>query len=56
MTIVRYTAWLGLQGAVAAGSLQPYHSAVNKFFKDQQQPPVAVAELVVEVSRGLEIR
>jgi hypothetical protein len=28
--MVRYTAWLALLGTVAAGSLQPYFSAVNK--------------------------
>jgi site-specific recombinase XerD len=36
-SIVRYTAWLGLQGTVAATSLQQYYSAINKFFRDHQQ-------------------
>jgi hypothetical protein len=31
-SIVRYTAWLGLQGKVAATtSLHQYYSAINKF-------------------------
>jgi hypothetical protein len=33
-SIVRYTAWLGLQGTVGAASLQQYYSVVNKFFHD----------------------
>jgi site-specific recombinase XerD len=33
-SIVRYTAWLGLQGTIAATSLQQYYSAINKFFRD----------------------
>jgi hypothetical protein len=36
-SIVRYTAWLGLQGTVAAASLQKYYSAINKLFRDHQQ-------------------
>jgi hypothetical protein len=40
--MVRYTAWLGLLGTVAASSLKPYYSAVNKFFRDHQRPPIAV--------------
>jgi site-specific recombinase XerD len=37
-SIVRYTAWLGLQGTVAATSLQQYYSAINKFFP---RPPAS---------------
>jgi hypothetical protein len=33
-TMVRYTAWLGMLGTVAASSMQPYFSAVNKYFCD----------------------
>jgi site-specific recombinase XerD len=33
-TMVRYTAWLAQLGTVAASSLQPYFSAVNKLFRD----------------------
>jgi site-specific recombinase XerD len=28
-SVVRYTAWLGLQGTVAAASLQQYYSAIK---------------------------
>jgi site-specific recombinase XerD len=31
-SLVRYTAWLGLQGTIAAASLQQYYSAINQFF------------------------
>jgi hypothetical protein len=53
--MVFYTAWLALLGTVAAGSLQPYFSAVNKFFRDHQREHVAVGELLVDARRGLEI-
>jgi site-specific recombinase XerD len=51
-SIVRYTAWLGLQGTVAAASLQQYYSAINKFFRQQ---PIAVGELLADARRGLEM-
>jgi hypothetical protein len=54
-TMVRYTAWLALQGTVAASSLQPYFSAVNKFFRDHQRQPIAVGELLADARRGLEM-
>jgi site-specific recombinase XerD len=41
-TMVRYTTWLAMLGTVAASSLQPYFSAVNKFFRDHQRQPIAV--------------
>jgi hypothetical protein len=47
-TIVRYTAWLALLGTVAAGSLQPYFSAVSKFFRDHQRQPIAIGELLAD--------
>jgi hypothetical protein len=53
--MICYTAWLGLLGIVAASSLQPYYSAVNKFFRDHQRPPIAVGELLADARRGLEI-
>jgi hypothetical protein len=37
--MVRYTAWLGLLGTVAAISMQTYFSAVNKYFRGNQLPP-----------------
>jgi hypothetical protein len=53
--MVRYTAWLGLHGRVAASSLQPYFSAVNKFFRDHRRQPIAVGELMADARRGLEM-
>jgi hypothetical protein len=53
--MVRYTAWLALLGTVAARSLQPYFSAVNKFFRDHQRQPIAVGELLACARRGLEM-
>jgi hypothetical protein len=55
-SIVRYTAWLGLQGTVAAASLRQYYSAINKFFRDHQQQPIAVGELLADARRGLEMQ
>jgi hypothetical protein len=54
-SMVRYTAWLGLLGTVAASFLQPYYSAVNKFFRDHRWPPIAVGELLADAMRGLEM-
>jgi hypothetical protein len=53
--MVRYTAWLALLGTVAASSLQPYFSAVNKFFRDHRRQPIAVGELLADARRGLEM-
>jgi hypothetical protein len=53
--MVRYTAWLALLGTVAASSLQPYFSAVNKFFRDHKRQPIAVGELLADARRGLEM-
>jgi hypothetical protein len=55
-SIVRYTAWLGLQGTVAAASLQQYYSAINKYFRDLQQQPIAVGDLLADARRGLEMQ
>jgi hypothetical protein len=55
-SIVRYTAWLGLQDTVAATSLQQYYSAISKFFRDHHQQPIAVGELLADARRGLEIQ
>jgi hypothetical protein len=54
-TMVRYTAWLELLGTVAARSLQPYFSSVNKYFRDHQLPPIAVGDLLADARRGLEM-
>jgi hypothetical protein len=53
--MVRYTAWLALPGTMAASSLQPCFSAVNKFFRDHQRQPIAVGELLADARRGLEM-
>jgi hypothetical protein len=53
--MIRYTAWLALLGTVAASSLQPYFSAVNKYFRDHQRQPIAVGELLADARRGLEM-
>jgi hypothetical protein len=53
--MVRYTAWLAMLGTVAASSLQPYFSAVKKFFRDHQRQSIAVGELLVDARRGLEM-
>jgi hypothetical protein len=55
-SVVRYTAWLGLQGTVAAASLQEYYSAINKFFRDHKLQPIAVGELLADARRGLEMQ
>jgi hypothetical protein len=54
-TMIRYIAWLALLGTVAASSLQPYFSAVNKYFRDHQRQPIAVGELLADAMRGLEM-
>jgi hypothetical protein len=54
-SIVRYTVWFGLQGTVAATSLQQYYSAINKFFRDHQQQSIAVGELLADSRRGLDM-
>ncbi len=52
--IARYVAWLGQRGTIAAGSLQPYLSAVNRLLHDHAQPPVALGPLVARFHKGLE--
>jgi hypothetical protein len=52
--MLRYTAWLGMLGTVAADSLQPYFSVV-KFFRGHQRQPIAVGELLADARRGLEM-
>lgn len=51
--VARYLAWLGLRGTVAAASLQPYLSAINRLLKDHGKPPVALGPLVADVRAGL---
>lgn len=52
----RYVAWLGHRGTVAAGSLQPYLSAINKLLQDHGRPPVALGPLVAAARKGLKNR
>jgi hypothetical protein len=54
-TMVRYTPWLGLLGTVAAISMQPYFSAINKYFRDHQIQHVAVGDLMADTRRGLKM-
>jgi hypothetical protein len=35
--------------------MQPYFSAVNKYFRDHHLPPIAVGDLLADARRGLEI-
>ena len=51
--IARYIAWLGQEGTVAAASLQPYLSSINKYLLDHALPPVALGPLVSGVRKGL---
>jgi hypothetical protein len=51
--ITRYLAWIGDQGTVAADSLQPYLSAINKFLLGHGKPPVALGPMVSGVRKGL---
>lgn len=52
-TVVRYIAYLGQQGTVAAGSLQPYLSAINRWRQDLGAPAVAMGPLVTAARKGL---
>jgi hypothetical protein len=51
--VARFIAWIGMRGTVAAASLQPYLSAINKFLQDHALPPVALGPLVSGVRKGL---
>ena len=52
-TVVRYIAYLGQQGTVAAGSLQPYPSAIHRWRRDLGAPAVAMGPLVTAAREGL---
>jgi hypothetical protein len=51
--IARYLAWMAKRGTVAADSLQPYLSAINRLLQDHALPPVALGPLVTGVRKGL---
>jgi hypothetical protein len=51
--IVRYIAYLGSLNTIAAGSMQPYLSAINRYLQDHQRQPVAMGPMVVDAQAGL---
>jgi hypothetical protein len=51
--MLRFRAWLARAITVAASSLQPYFSAINKFFRNHLKQPVALRPLLTEARRGL---
>ena len=54
--ILRYLAWIGQEGSVAATSLQPYLSAINRFLGDHGKEPVALGPLVARARQGLKLQ
>eukprot|EP00873_Tetraselmis_striata_P037228 jgi/Tetstr1/457492/TSEL_044074.t1 len=55
--VVRYVAWIGERGHIAAKSLQPYLSAINTFFELHNLVPIAKDSLHLTSSRrGLMLR
>eukprot|EP00873_Tetraselmis_striata_P044203 jgi/Tetstr1/464467/TSEL_009225.t1 len=56
-TVVRYVAWIGERGHIAAKSLQPYLSAINTFFELHSLVPIAKDSLhLTSARRGLMLR
>eukprot|EP00873_Tetraselmis_striata_P029827 jgi/Tetstr1/450091/TSEL_037137.t1 len=56
-TVVRYVAWIGERGHIAAKSLQPYLSAINTFFELHNLDPIAKDSLhMTSARRGLMVR
>eukprot|EP00873_Tetraselmis_striata_P005925 jgi/Tetstr1/426189/TSEL_016514.t1 len=56
-TVVRYVAWIGERGHIAAKSLQPYLSAINTFFELHNLVPIAKDSLhITSARRGLMLR
>eukprot|EP00873_Tetraselmis_striata_P021101 jgi/Tetstr1/441365/TSEL_029614.t1 len=56
-TVVRYVAWIGERGHIAAKSLQPYLSAMNTFFELHNLDPIAKDSLhLFSARRGLMLR
>jgi hypothetical protein len=51
--MLRFTAWLNRAGTVAANSLQPYFSAINKLFRDHLKEPLAMGPLLTDARHGL---
>eukprot|EP00873_Tetraselmis_striata_P028607 jgi/Tetstr1/448871/TSEL_036097.t1 len=56
-TVVRYVAWIGERGHIAAKSLHPYLSAINTFFELHNLVPIAKDSLhLTSARRGLMLR
>ena len=51
--IARYIACLGERGTVAAGILQPYLSAINRFLSDHARAPMALGPMISSSRKGL---
>jgi hypothetical protein len=51
--IIRYIAYLGSLNTIAAGSMQPYISAINRCLQDHQRQPVSMGPMVVDAQAGL---
>ena len=51
--IARYMARIADQGTVAADSLEPHLSVINKFLLDHDKPPIALVTLIDGVRKGL---
>jgi hypothetical protein len=52
--MLRFTTWLARAGTVAVNILQPYFSAINKFFRNHfNKEPMALGPLLTDGRRGL---
>jgi site-specific recombinase XerD len=51
--MLRFTTWLARSGTIAANSLQPYISEINKLFRDHLKELVALGPLLTDARRGL---
>eukprot|EP00873_Tetraselmis_striata_P034815 jgi/Tetstr1/455079/TSEL_041932.t1 len=54
-TVVRYVAWIGERGHIAAKSLQPYLSAINTFFELHNLVPIAKDSLHLTSARHVHV-
>jgi hypothetical protein len=51
--MLRFATWLARAGTIAANSLYPYFSSINKFFRDHLKELVALGPLLTDARRGL---
>jgi hypothetical protein len=51
--MLRFTSWLVRVGSVAASSLQPNFSTINKLFLDHLREPMELGPLLTDARRGL---